>query len=127
MALWNHDQDEPLMTRRKFFFLAGMAGAFAVAQSTGLVALAERPEVFVGSGLGGYVRTHSGAFELDDLGRILKEIYEPFIAEQIRRDNTLFKLLGGLDAPEIVAREYHVPLARTANTHRGVRRTRSQA
>lgn len=118
MALWNHDQDEPLMTRRKFFFLTGMAGAFAVAQQTGLVALAQRPEVFVGQGLSGYPMSYTGAFEMADLGHILKEIYEPFILEQLKNDTVLLKLLGENHAPQITGRKHHIPLATVPNANR---------
>lgn len=83
--LWNHDGDEPLMTRRRFFFLTGMAGAFVVAQQTGLVALAERAAPVVIP-----KRVMSASIGLDS---ILKEIYLPAIREQMRRNNVFLEAL----------------------------------
>lgn len=109
MALWNHDQDEPLMTRRKFFFLTGMAGAFAVAQQAGLVVLAEHAAP---------IRTWTPLWGIDCISSCLKDVYEPFIAAQMAKDTELMKLLGGWDAPQITGRKHHIPMATVPNANR---------
>jgi hypothetical protein len=111
--IWNHDQDEPLMTRRKFFFLAGMTGAFAVAKSTGLIALAERASPLADWHTAPPWKHIYGRFDIDS---VLKEIYAPMITEQLKKNNNLLMRLGDHNAITFTTRKHRVSLATVPNT-----------
>lgn len=73
------------LTRRRFFFLTGLAGLFVATKPVHGLALAERPPITIPT-RHMYARVTLTA---EELNATLKRVYAPFVAAQINEMNGL--------------------------------------